>query len=427
MESAYDYRKCTVLYVDDEDMALKYFTRAFEHTFPILTALNATEGYRLLEQNREQIGLVITDQRMPGEKGVQFLQRARQLHPKAIRILTTAYSDLNVAIEAVNSGAIYKYVTKPWDIPQLQVTLQRAVEFFLVQRERDLLLKEKLSVLQGMMITDRVLSLGILAARLGHYVRNSLVAVRTFMDLAPEKLIEEKISVEQIRDPSFWKEFYEQAQMQIRRITELLTDLVSATESNGPPAVEEVDLKQTVKRSLQRFNGKPVQNGIIFIDQIPEGLPKLSVERKKFEHLFELLLKGELISLPAGSHVFLSAQSRFEEDRLEKDQEVDIQIRDDGPGLPKEAFRAVFDPSFLRSNSFQDFAINLMACYFIVYHHGGRIDVQSEEGHGVTFTLTFPVRAKIVSPAEEQETFITKVLMNERFWEKLISGQNRLI
>ncbi len=422
MESAYDYRKCTVLYVDDEDLALKYFTRAFEHKFPILTALNAAEGFRLLEQNREQIGLVITDQRMPGEKGVQFLERARQLQPKAIRILTTAYSDLNVAIEAVNSGAIYKYVTKPWDIPQLQVTLQRAVEFFLVQRERDLLLKEKLSVLQEMMITDRVLSLGIVAARLGHYVRNSLVAVRTFMDLAPETLVEEKIDAEQIRDPSLWKEFYHHTQIQIRRITELLTDLVSATESNGPPVVEELDLKQTVKRSVQRLNGKPLQNGIIFIDQIPEGLPKLSVEREKFEHLFDLLLKGEVISLPAGSRVFISARSRFD-----KHEELDIQIRDDGPGLPKGAFRAVFDPSCVHSNDFEDFAINLMACYLIVYHHGGKVDVQSEDGHGVTFTLTFPVRPKIVSSAEEQETFITKVLMNERFWKKLISGQNRLI
>jgi two-component system, probable response regulator PhcQ len=421
MESAYDYRKCTVLYVDDEEMALKYFTRAFENRFPILTALNATEGYRLLEQNRERIGLVITDQRMPGEKGVQFLERARQLHPRAIRILTTAYSDLNVAIEAVNSGAIYKYVTKPWDIPQLEVTLRRAVEFFLVQRERDLLLKEKLSVLQRMMITDRVLSLGILAARLGHYLRNSLVAVQTFMDLAPEKLVEEKISAEQMRNPSFWKDFYEQAQIQMRRITELLTDLVGATENNGLPAIEQVDLKQSVTQCLQRFEGKALQHGITFVNQVPDELPLLSVERRQFERLLELLLRDEIISLPAGSHVFLSASPR-----LEKEQEVDIQIRDDGPGIPKEAFRSVFDPFFLRSNNFHEFGINLMACYFIVYHHGGRIDVRNQEGQGVTFTLTFPVQPKIVSPAEEEEAFITKVLMNERFWEKLISGQNHL-
>lgn len=418
MESAYDYRKCTLLYVDDEEMALKYFTRAFENKFPILTALNAAEGYRLLEENRERIGLVITDQRMPGEQGVQFLERARQLHPKAIRILTTAYSDLNVAIEAVNSGAIYKYVTKPWDIPQLEVTLQRAVEFFLVQRERDLLLKEKLSVLQRMMITDRVLTLGILAGRLGHYLRNSLVAVQTFIDLAPEKLLEEKISAEQIRNPSFWKEFYEQAQIQMRRITELLTDLVSATESSGSPPLEQVDLKEIVTRSLQRFNGSPRQHGITFENHVPEGLPLLSVERGQLERLFELLLKDEIMSLPAGSHVFLSATQRFRET-----QEIDIEIRDDGPGLPNEAFLSVFDPFFFRNNNSQEFGINLMACYFIVYHHGGRIDVQNQQGQGVTFTLTFPVEPKNLSPAEEEEAFITKVLMNERFWERLISDK----
>src|SRR5918996_15432 len=223
MEDFYDYQKCMILYVDDEEMSLKYFTRAFESKFRILCAADAAEGYRLLQQHRDDIGLLITDQRMPGEKGVQFLERARQLHPKAVRILTTAFSDLDVAIEAVNSGAIYKYVTKPWDIPQLEITLKRACEFFMVQRERDLLLKEKLSVLQRMMITDRVLSLGIVAARLGHYVRNSLVAVRTFLDLAPEKLLEEKLDAEQLRNPNFWKDFYEQAQAQIRRISELLT------------------------------------------------------------------------------------------------------------------------------------------------------------------------------------------------------------
>src|SRR5919106_1482601 len=155
MENFYDYQKCMILYVDDDEKSLKYFTRAFESKFRILCAADAAEGYRLLQQHRDEIGLVITDQRMPGEKGVQFLERARRLHPKAIRILTTAYSDLDVAIEAVNSGAIYKYVTKPWDIPQLEVTLQRACELYRVQRERDLLLKEKLSALQKV-IADRV-------------------------------------------------------------------------------------------------------------------------------------------------------------------------------------------------------------------------------------------------------------------------------
>ena len=308
MEIFHDYQNCAILYVDDEEMSLKYFTRAFGNKFRVLSAANASEGYRLLEEHRQEIGLLMTDQRMPGEKGVQFLERARQLHPRAIRILTTAYSDLDVAIEAVNSGAIYKYVTKPWDIPQLQVTLQRALEFFIVQRERDLLLKEKLSALQRMLITDRVLSLGILAARLGHYVRNSLVAVRTFLDLAPEKLLEEKIDAERMRNPNFWKEFYDQAQVQIRRITGLLTDLVIATERNDSPSLEELRLDETVAASIEKLKDSLSQSGITIVNQIPAGLPPLLVEREKFQRLFDLLLKDEIISLPPGHHIFLSAR-----------------------------------------------------------------------------------------------------------------------
>jgi excisionase family DNA binding protein len=141
MEDPNDYQKCGILYVDDEEQSLKYFSRAFGDKFKILSAANASEGYRLLEQHRDEIALLMTDQRMPGEKGVAFLQRASQLHPKAIRILTTAYSDVDVAIEAVNSAAIYKYVTKPWDIPELETILKEACEFFTVQRERDLRLE----------------------------------------------------------------------------------------------------------------------------------------------------------------------------------------------------------------------------------------------------------------------------------------------
>jgi two-component system, probable response regulator PhcQ len=418
MENFHNYQGSAILYVDDEEMSLKYFTRAFGNKFRVLSAANAAEGYRLLEQHRNEIGLLMTDQRMPGEKGVQFLERARQLHPRAIRILTTAYSDLDVAIEAVNSGAIYKYVTKPWDIPQLEVTLRRALEFFIVQRERDLLLKEKLSALERMLITDRVLSLGILAARLGYYVRNSLVAVRTFLDLAPEKLLEEKVDAEHMRNPNFWKEFYEQAQGQIRRITGLLTDLVIATEKSDFSILQEVHLDETVARCVEKLNGSLLQNGITVVNKIPPGLPPLMVEWEKFQRLFDLLIKDEIISLPPGSHIFLNAHLRSGED-----QEVEIQLRDDGPGLPSEALRSVFDPFSLRIGNHQEFGINLMACYFIVYHHGGRIEVQNLEGQGVTFTLTFPLRPKIASAAEEEEAFITKVLMNDAFWDRLIAGE----
>src|SRR5664279_6058765 len=104
MENLYDYKKFAILYVDDEEKSLKYFTRAFEDQFRILTAANAQDGFKLFEQHADEIGLLLTDQRMPGEKGVWLLGRARQLRPRVLRMLVTAYSDFDAAVDGGNRG-----------------------------------------------------------------------------------------------------------------------------------------------------------------------------------------------------------------------------------------------------------------------------------------------------------------------------------
>ena len=103
----------------------------------------------------------------------------------------------------------------------------------MVQRERDQLLQEKMSVLHNMMIADRVVSLGLLAAGLSHHIRNSLVAVKTFLDLAPTKLREENLELHSLRNPDFWQEYYQKAQGQIEKIDNMLKDLWTASEKPG--------------------------------------------------------------------------------------------------------------------------------------------------------------------------------------------------
>src|SRR5437762_1707107 len=253
IEHIYDYKRFAILYVDYEEKSLKYFTRAFTDQFRILTAANAQDGLRLLELHKDEIGLLMTDQRMPGEKGVWLLEKARQLRPRIIRILATAYSDMEAAIAAVNTGAIYKYVTKPWDPPQLENTLKRGLEFFMVQNERDQLLREKMSVLHNMMIADRIVSLGLLAAGLSHHIRNSLVAVKTFLDLAPAKMEEEKMELDGLRNPDFWKEYYQNVQNQIGRINNMLKDLWTASEKPVFEFGDRVELRQVVAETIEQL------------------------------------------------------------------------------------------------------------------------------------------------------------------------------
>lgn len=418
---AYDYKKFAILYVDDEEKSLKYFARAFEEQFRVLTAPTAQEGLKLLEAHADDIGLLMTDQRMPGEKGVWLLERARQLRPRIIRILATAYADMDAAIAAVNTGAIYKYVTKPWDPPQLENTLMRGLEFFLVQRERDQLLREKMSMLRHAMVADRIVSLGLMAAGLSHHIRNSLVAVKTFMDLTPSRLREENVDLESLRNPEFWKDYYHQAQGQIARVNHLLKDLWNASERPAAEFRDKIHLADLLNTILTEARPRLTARGLRIDNRVPADLPALRVDQPKFQRLFELLLQDEIASLPAGAILTFTAVARPASGSEEA--VVELQLQDNGPGLPADTLRVIFDPFTSRPNTPGELGINLMAVYFIVHHHGGRIEARSEEGQGNTFTLTFPINPDRPPPAEENTQFLEKVVLNDRLWDRLIKAE----
>jgi len=147
---------CSVLYIDDEEKALKYFKMAFSSQFSILTASSGEEGLAILRRESGRIGVVVSDQRMPGMIGADLLARVREEFPRVVRILTTAYSDLPTAILAVNKGHIYQYMVKPWEIPDLEMVLHRAVDYHQVLSERDELLRLKMTTLQRILCCDRV-------------------------------------------------------------------------------------------------------------------------------------------------------------------------------------------------------------------------------------------------------------------------------
>jgi two-component system NtrC family sensor kinase len=135
-----DYRKYPILCVDDESENLRLFELAFKREFTIVTAKSGEEGLERL--NSEPVALVLSDHRMPGMSGVEFLTCACELAPKTIRILVTAYGDAQTLGSAINSGAIYKYIPKPWMPEEMRLMLRRGIETYALDREREQLLRE---------------------------------------------------------------------------------------------------------------------------------------------------------------------------------------------------------------------------------------------------------------------------------------------
>ena len=175
----------TILYVDDEAMALKYFERLVSPLAPVLTASSVEEGRAVLDSRGHEVAVLVCDQRMPGARGNELLRHARDHHPGVVRMLTTAYSDIGEAIEAINNGEIYRYISKPWTLEHLRADLRNALDLAELRGERDSLLREKLMVSQGRLIGQRIGQLSVLGAALGRegheaalhaYVRAALAA-----------------------------------------------------------------------------------------------------------------------------------------------------------------------------------------------------------------------------------------------------------
>ncbi|WAC14802.1 sigma-54-dependent transcriptional regulator [Dyadobacter pollutisoli] len=134
-----EQKSYTILYVDDEEINLKFFAATFSWEYHVLTALSAEEGLTIFKEH--EIDLVVADQRMPGMSGVQFFEQIYQLNPEPARILLTGYGDLETLVQAVNQGKIFHFFHKPWAEEELQRLFERALQIRMLQRENERLIQ----------------------------------------------------------------------------------------------------------------------------------------------------------------------------------------------------------------------------------------------------------------------------------------------
>jgi response regulator RpfG family c-di-GMP phosphodiesterase len=120
--------KISILYIDDEENNLVSFKATFRMKYNVYTCISAADALKVLAEKKVEI--IITDQRMPGMTGAEFLESILETHPDPMRILLTGYTDIAAIIDAVNKGKIFHYLTKPWDEEQLEKTIKDAYKVY---------------------------------------------------------------------------------------------------------------------------------------------------------------------------------------------------------------------------------------------------------------------------------------------------------
>jgi DNA-binding NtrC family response regulator len=123
-----------IMIVDDEPANLRLLERLFRNDYGVLTAESGAEALLLLHEH--DVALIITDQRMPDISGIELLKRTAAIRPHMVRIILTGYTDVESLVEAINSGQVYRYVTKPWNNDDLRLTVSRALEHYETNKAR---------------------------------------------------------------------------------------------------------------------------------------------------------------------------------------------------------------------------------------------------------------------------------------------------
>lgn len=230
--------KHTILCVDDEVDNVDALERLLRTKYSVLKATSGQDALKLLDQNR--VTLIISDQRMPKMTGVEFLSRSLKTHPEAIRILLTGYADIEVVIEAINSGQIYRYVNKPWDPVDLVNTVDKAVERFELGeelREKNQALQEALEELQTL---DQAKNQFMVLVN--HELKTPLTTMLSFADL----LAETKLDFDQQR-------YLSRIKSAAFRLQDMINDsleLVSAETKQTKLELRSISSKSTINESL---------------------------------------------------------------------------------------------------------------------------------------------------------------------------------
>lgn len=371
-----------VLFVDDEEPNLVVFEAVCGEEFPVLTASSGTAGLALMEEH--EVGVVLTDQRMPGMTGIELLEKVQSDYPDAIRLLITAYSDLQAAEDAINRGHVRRYMRKPWEPETLRAELRDAIDLYTLNTR----VKELESRL---METERAYSLSVVASGLADelrnpvgWIRNNLTVVESSVDAAVAALEEGTPNVNRaLGTLAQVAGAVTDARDGVKRILELTQEM-----SKGPAEVpaEEVDLADAVRVALRKAESSGLRGRALI--EVATGVePKVLAPRTNVVQI-ALNLLANAIQRAANRE---DGQGVVRVSTAVLGGKAVLDVSDNGPAINGE-LEGVFKP-FGTGGRLQGAGVGLAISKRIAEELGGDLQVSSTDDKQTRFRLTLPPAA----------------------------------
>jgi two-component system response regulator PhcR len=357
----------TILYVDDEEMACKYFERSASAEYDVLTASSADAAMTILRAERGRIGVVLTDFRMPGRDGGDLLRQIEREYPHVVRILITAYADKKLLIETVNSASVFRILEKPLDLSEVRRALRLATD----------LSRERATNRQRLQAINETLA--FLAHELNTPLATMLNFSRGIVHRASENI--EPLPLEEISKAA------QGINDNARYCMRVLSAFVDSARNAGNGFVGE--------------GGSPASQLLAaLLDTYPLSVQQRSMITVEIRQDFRITDLPNCIVLVLSS--LLSNAVRALKGRATPqlkvtillDAEPHIEFADNGPGIPPEVLeRLLVDPVTTHAAA-GGTGCGLLFCNRIMQSFGGGMTISSVPEQCTTVTLNFPAPRK---------------------------------
>jgi signal transduction histidine kinase len=386
-------RRHTILAVDDEPDVLDSLRHLFHRQYNVLIAGSAIEALEALGQAPGAVHVILSDQRMPGMTGDEFLARARVIAPDAIRLLFTGYADIQGVMNAINNGGIFRYILKPWDPMELESILHQAVDQYELLADRRRLIAELQEANSRLTRANRALAEAdqLKTAFLevaSHELNTPITIVQGLSDLLllteGETGSENHDVVEQINEGT----------RQLGRLVSNMLKLVAAGEFRDRLRTETLNLEGLVREAVDRVRPFLKARSLDLKMEIDPNLGAFTIDPDKCRDVLMNLLTNAIKFTPDRGEIGLSAL-------LVEPDIAEIVVSDNGIGLEPKALNRLFSPFFTEfdpkhhsSGGFgfgkRGLGLGLYLVRTFVEMHGGAVSARSAPGQGTAVTIRLP-------------------------------------
>jgi len=397
-------RKHKILIVDDEEANLRVLSEMLEREYQVITARDGQEALELVQQDleRDQIHLIISDQRMPGLSGVEFLERTIPIIPKSKRIILTGFTDVEVIIDAINKGQIYKFILKPFDLDDMRLSVLRALEAHELEEKNGKLVAELQAALDSLQLSLARQAEAEKMAVLGGYVAGIVHEVNTPLGITITAASHLESKIEEITL------LFKSGKMSRQSLEKFLNIAQESTRIIRSNQERALDLMRSFKDiAVDQSSNEQRRFGVY--DYIQEILLSLRPALKKTRHQIKVQCPKELMitSYPGAlsqiltNFIMNSLIHGFEEIKVGEikikvglqGENLQLIYADNGKGVSEEHLPKLFDPFFTTKRESGGSGMGTYIVQTLVTSTlGGTIECLSEPGAGLEFTINIPIK-----------------------------------